>query len=378
MSHGGQDGRGHGRGQNPPYCAICGENAGHITKDFQYTKTAKELKQKDKASRNSEAPEHIFHNTLYADSTSSRYYSLQFFLAGAGGLQQQSYHQGYMHPPLPWYHTSFPHQQQYGQYPTHLAVVSSPALPEQQQSSQPNQAKPEKTHDQNVVINILPSRGHIFAITGRSNQEHESKRARRDYERRVHTISPRLPLNMPAWSLIPITFDESDFQVTDYPHSDAFIATANVAGYMLHNILVDTGSSADILFVKAFDHMGLDRRTLEPAGNSLYGFGGKKIDAIGKKAIPVSFEEGERVRTETITFDIVNMDYPYTAIFGRGFINRFEAIIKQSYLCMKMPSPFGVITVHGDQVAARRTEGRPISGYCLINEVAKKVEEDKS
>ena len=40
----------------------------------------------------------------------------------------------------------------------------------------------------------------------------------------------------------------------------------------------------------------------------MFGFGGKKIDALGKKAIPVSFMEGEKVHTEMITFNIVNMD----------------------------------------------------------------------
>jgi hypothetical protein len=66
------------------------------------------------------------------------------------------------------------------------------------------------------------------------------------------------------------------------------------------------------------------------------------------------------------------MDYPYTAIFGRGVLNKFEMVIKQSYLCMKIPSPFRIITVHGDQAASRRIEGKPIPGYSLINEVAKK------
>ena len=118
--------------------------------------------------------------------------------------------------------------------------------------------------------------------------------------------------------------------------------------------------------------MNLDKRTLEPAGNSLFGFGGKKIDALRKKAIPVSFTEAEKVRTETITFDIVNKDYPYTAIFGRGVLSRFKIIIKQSYLCMKMPSPFGIIAVQGDQATSRRIEGKPTLGYSLINEVFKK------
>ena len=66
------------------------------------------------------------------------------------------------------------------------------------------------------------------------------------------------------------------------------------------------------------------------------------------------------------------MDYPYTAIFGRGVLSKFEMVIKQSYLCMKMPSPFRIITVHGDQAASRWIEGKPISSYSLINEVAKK------
>ena len=85
----------------------------------------------------------------------------------------------------------------------------------------------------------------------------------------------------------------------------------------------------------------------------MFSFGGKKIDALGKKAIPVSFTEDGKVRTEMITFDIVNMDYPYTAIFGRGILNKFKMVIKQSNLCMKMPSPFGIITVHGDQAVSR-------------------------
>lgn len=145
--------------------------------------------------------------------------------------------------------------------------------------------------------------------------------------------------------------------------------TANVAGFKLHNILLENGSSTHILFAKPFEAMGFDRRTVEPAGNPLFGFRGKKVDAVGKKNIPVSFAEGERVHTETITFNIVNIHYPYTAIFGRGVIDKFDIVIRQSYLCMKMPSPFGVITAHGDQVTARRIKGKPTPGYSVTKAV---------
>ena len=50
------------------------------------------------------------------------------------------------------------------------------------------------------------------------------------------------------------------------------------------------------------------------------------------------------------------MNYPYNAIFGRGLINTFEAIIHQLYLCMKIPASKGVITVRGNQQLARDIE----------------------
>ena len=98
--------------------------------------------------------------------------------------------------------------------------------------------------------------------------------------------------------MVPIAFDENDFQVRDFPHTDAFVGTMNIAGFTIHNILIDNGSSTDILFIKPFEQMNLDKRTLEPAGNSLFGFGWKKIDALGKKAILISFAEGEKRSTQ--------------------------------------------------------------------------------
>jgi hypothetical protein len=76
--------------------------------------------------------------------------------------------------------------------------------------------------------------------------------------------------------MVPITFDENDFQVRDFPHKDTFVATANIARFTVHNILIDNRSSVDILFIKPFEQMNLDKRTLEPAENSLFGFGGRR------------------------------------------------------------------------------------------------------
>jgi hypothetical protein len=83
--------------------------------------------------------------------------------------------------------------------------------------------------------------------------------------------------------MVPITLDKNDFQVRDFPHTDAFVATANIAGFTIHNILIDNGSSIDILFIKPFEQMNLDKRTLEPAENSMFGFVGKRWTPWGRR-----------------------------------------------------------------------------------------------
>ena len=75
-----------------------------------------------------------------------------------------------------------------------------------------------------------------------------------------------------------------------------------------------------------------------PSDSALIGFGGKRIDALGKISLPVSFRDQENARTEYVTFDVVDLYYPYNAIFERGFANKFNAAIHMGYLCMKMPA----------------------------------------
>ena len=102
--------------------------------------------------------------------------------------------------------------------------------------------------------------------------------------------------------------------------------------------------------------MNIDRNLLQPADVPLIGFGGKRVNALGKITLPVSFGDLSNPRTEPVTFDVVEMNYPYNAIFGHGLINTFEAIIHQLYLCMKIPASKGVITVRGNQQLARDIE----------------------
>ena len=70
-----------------------------------------------------------------------------------------------------------------------------------------------------------------------------------------------------------------------------------------------------------------------------------------------------------MTFDVVDLCYPYNAIFGRGFANKFNAAIHMGYLCMKMPALHRIITVHCSQKEARNIERAIYKSQRNINSV---------
>ena len=153
-----------------------------------------------------------------------------------------------------------------------------------------------------------------------------------------------------------ITFSEEDRSLNNYPHTDTMVIEANIQGWTIGKILVDTGSSTDIIFSITFDRMNIDRNLLQPADIPLIGFGGKRVKALGKNSLPVSFEDTSNAGTKHVTFNVVEMYYPYLAIFDRGLINKFEAVMHQLYLCMKMLASKGIITIRGNQQLARDIE----------------------
>jgi hypothetical protein len=106
---------------------------------------------------------------------------------------------------------------------------------------------------------------------------------------------------------------------------------------------------------------------LKKASKPLYGFGGKRIEPVGSISLPVSFGSLHNVYTEYITFDIMDMNYPYIAIFGRGLLNTFEAALHSAYLCLKIPAAIGVIALYDNQNNARNIEQGFAPGHRNVN-----------
>ena len=102
--------------------------------------------------------------------------------------------------------------------------------------------------------------------------------------RRPHlrSIRPRETLEVQIVSKLPrlettITFSDFDMEGCQHPHDDPLVIKIILANKMIHKVLVDNGSSADIIFASAFEKMGIKREKLEPVNACLRGFSGERV-----------------------------------------------------------------------------------------------------
>ena len=150
-----------------------------------------------------------------------------------------------------------------------------------------------------------------------------------------------------------ITFSDPDLEGCQHPHDDALVIRAMVANKTIHRVLIDNGSSADIIFASAFDKMGIGREKLEPASTHLRGFSGEKVLPMGSIQLVLTLGDPPCQATTTARFLVVDAPSAYNMLLGRPSLNAIKAIPSAYHLMIKFPTISGVGMVQGDQQVAR-------------------------
>ena len=139
----------------------------------------------------------------------------------------------------------------------------------------------------------------INAISSGSNEPvHKTKKQRKEYLRTVSQVCEGKHFRTP-WSHVQITFSGADLRLQHYLHNDPLVIRANISKNSVHfarndigRILDVNGSSTDIITWQCFVKMGLIEQNLHKSQYPHIGFSGKKIEALGKIEMNVTFGEG--------------------------------------------------------------------------------------
>ncbi|GFZ14708.1 hypothetical protein Acr_24g0008980 [Actinidia rufa] len=160
------------------------------------------------------------------------------------------------------------------------------AMMEGLRPDRPPPHSPERKYGDN-----RPTAGNIQTIHGgfgsggcsTSSRKRHARSAFRSIEEEVYNLSSPCASDQP-----PITFSSDDLRGLHLPHDDALVVSAVIANFNVQRILIDSGSSADILFISAFEKMKIGLDKLHPFHTPLIGFGGNTTHPLGWINLPIT------------------------------------------------------------------------------------------
>ena len=111
-----------------------------------------------------------------------------------------------------------------------------------------------------------------------------------------------------------INFTAKEQEKVITPHHDTLVISLTVANCLVKRILVDNGSSSNIIFQAAYKDLGLEESALTRRITPLIGFSGEVKQTTGEVTLPV-YAEGINM------FLVVDCDSFYNMILGRPWIH---------------------------------------------------------
>ena len=132
-----------------------------------------------------------------------------------------------------------------------------------------------------------------------------------------------------------------------------------IDGYHLTRVLMDGGSSLNLIYQDTIRKMGIDPSRISQSNTTFKGvIPDVEARCMGSLVLEVVFGSPDNFRSERLTFDIAPFRSGYQALLRREAFARFNAIPHYASLTLKMPGPCGIITVHGNIKRSLHAEER--------------------
>ncbi|XP_070054158.1 uncharacterized protein [Nicotiana tomentosiformis] len=153
-----------------------------------------------------------------------------------------------------------------------------------------------------------------------------------------------------------ITFTEEDADGLLLPHNDALVISLNVLDFKIKRVLVDPGTSVNIIQWRVLGQAKLTGSII-PATKLLAGFNLTSVTTRGDILLLTNAEEVMK----TTLFEVVDGYMGYTIILGRPWLHETKVVPSTYHQLLKFPTPGGIKQIRGDQPAAREMNAISVS-----------------
>ncbi|KAK1627581.1 hypothetical protein QYE76_001896 [Lolium multiflorum] len=273
-----------------------------------------------------------------------------------------------------------PRQQQLPPPPPLTGANALPVQPNRQQYQQVNrveqddQPPPPAPLGRNVYEG--PDMCCVVFVTEPTDRQSVHRRSME-----VNAVMPAVPKYM-LWSNQEITWSFKDHpKIMPNPGGYALVVDPIMKGpqarVKFSKVLIDNGSSINIMYKHTMRTLGITENMLQPTRTTFHGIvPGLSCAPIGKVRVDVAFGGRDNCRVENVEFEVVDLDSPYHALLGRPALAAFMATTHTAYLKMKMPAPRGPLTVVGNYKVSLETAsaGSNLAESLVIAEEKKRMQ----
>ncbi|XP_024019650.1 uncharacterized protein LOC112091084 [Morus notabilis] len=200
--------------------------------------------------------------------------------------------------------------------------------------------RPEDREPVSVIQTVLG--GPYIGGDSRRSQKDYAHEARGVYQERFRSVSA---VKTPQYNSADVAFNEDDTSGVHFLHNDALVVEAMIGNHTVCRILVDNGSSVDLLYSDCLEKMGIRKEQLEKTTRPLYGFTGDSVIPQGTIRLPIIVRE--KPRQTTIMANFVAL----------------RAITFVYHQKVKFPTPNDVGEMKSNQYEARVVYSDALRGY---------------
>ena len=180
----------------------------------------------------------------------------------------------------------------------------------------------------------VPTHGELHTISSGFSEGGPTASQRKKYVRSMSSVAEEFPDDPWESNLV---FTRADLRDVVPHENDPVVISIVTTGRKVHRVLVDQGSSADVMFWSTFNKLQLSPDLLRPYTGCLYGFADNPVEVRGYLELRTTFTDGAASRTESIRYLVVNANSAYNILLGRPALNRLRAVSSTRHMKMKLP-----------------------------------------